>query len=182
MCVSIFQWFWGACMRYYCSQQQPNIHCKHFLPWKYQTTFFSSYCGGAIWASGSLLATLHWNKQLHQQLSGGGGTIYANKNSSLTFNGTSTFTHNSADTFHGINVFVNNSPNNGDGGAIATNLNGILISMEPTSSTVTQHLLVMQSMQKATHLWGLLVLTQLSRLWGWCNLCRHQLNFELCWY
>ena len=109
-----------------------------------QTTFSFSYCGGAIWASGS---SLHFNGTtsfINNSVNGtegvSGGAIYAENNSSLSFSGTTNFTHNSPEyggaittvdnvmvTFNGTNNFINNSANNGGGGgAIAAYLSGIL--------------------------------------------------------
>ena len=100
-----------------------------------QTTFSSSYCGGAIWASASSLHFNGTNNFINNSANGargvGGGAIYAKNNSSLSFSGTSNFAHNSAGinggaittvdnvvvTFNGFNNFVSNTANSG-GGAI----------------------------------------------------------------
>ena len=105
-----------------------------------QTNSSSSYCAGAIWASGS---SLHFNgtnsfiKNSVNGTKGFGGAIYATDNTSLSFSGTSNFTHNSAEyggaistdhngvlTFYGTNNFVNNSAEYG--GAISVYYNGVL--------------------------------------------------------
>ena len=103
-----------------------------------QTTFSSSYCSGAIWASGSSLHFNGTNSFINNSVKNAhrcGGAIYAKNNSSLTFNGTSNFTHNSAKysggaittmynvtvAFHGRNNFINNS-----GNAIYTSHNTVI--------------------------------------------------------
>ena len=107
-----------------------------------QTNSFSSYCGGAIWTSGSSLQFSGTNSFINNSVSGGGvgggGAIYAKNNSSLSFSGTSNFTHNSAEfggaittidnvmvTFNGTSKFVSNTANNA-GGAIVAYLCGML--------------------------------------------------------
>ena len=91
-----------------------------------QTTSSSSYCGGAIWASASSLhfdGTNSFTGNSANGNTGVGGAIYATSNTTLSFIGTSEFSHNSAGsnggaidaynnvvlTFNGTNNFSSNS-------------------------------------------------------------------------
>ena len=115
---------------------------KSFFCENIQTTFSSSNCAGAIWASASSLHFNGTNNFINNSANGTNGVgsaIYAKSNSSLNFNGISNFTHNSAGndggaitavdnvvvTFNGSNIFIGNTANI-DGGAIAAYLNGVL--------------------------------------------------------
>ena len=102
----------------------------------------NSYCAGAIWASAS---SLHFNGtnnfigNLANGKTGVGGAIYAQINTSLSFNGISDFSHNSADinggainvdrsvvlTFTDTSSFSNNSAPRG--GAISAYFNSTLM-------------------------------------------------------
>ena len=100
------------------------------------------YCAGAIWASASLL---HFNGtntfigNSADSLTGIGGAIHAEMNTSLSFSGVSEFSHNSAGyggaihavhsvvlTFLGANNFVNNSAIYNRGGAVYTSYDVVL--------------------------------------------------------
>ena len=104
------------------------------------TTFLENnasfrYSAGAIWASTSLLHLTGTNHFIRNSANNGGGAIYAVTNTSLSFTGTSDFSHNSAYsggaiytshntvlTFIGNNNFTNNSAYT-EGGAIHSKFN-----------------------------------------------------------
>ena len=106
-----------------------------------QAAFDLFDCGGAVWASASLLHFNGTSNFISNSANGtiigggGGGAILAVMNTMVSFSGISNFSHNSADvggaiftyinvvlTFDGVNTFINNSANNYGGGAIyATN-------------------------------------------------------------
>ena len=92
-------------------------------------------CAGAIWASASSLHFTGTNNFIGNSANGinGVGAIYAQANTSLSFSGTSTFTHNLAEyggaigtvanvivTFNGTNNFTSNSANDGGGAIFAS--------------------------------------------------------------
>ena len=90
---------------------------------KNSQTSSSSSCAGAIWASVSSLQFNETNTFIGNSADdGGGGAIYAQTKTSLSFTGMNTFSHNSANrggavctvdsgilVFNGINSFINNS-------------------------------------------------------------------------
>ena len=98
-----------------------------------QTDFYDYVnCAGAIWASTSSLHFTGTNNFIGNSANGinGVGAIYAEANTSLSFSGTTTFTHNLAEvggaivtvenvivTFNGTNNFTSNSASD-SGGAI----------------------------------------------------------------
>ena len=107
-----------------------------------QTSFYHSVCCvGAIWASASSLHFTGINNFIGNSANGindVGGAIYAEANTSLSFSGTSNFSHNYARvggaicivnnvalTFIGINIFFNNSASD-SGGAIFARWNTFL--------------------------------------------------------
>ena len=87
---------------------------------------YTFYCGGAIWAFASSLHFNGVNNFIGNSANGVksvGGAIYAHSDTTLSFTGTSNFSHNSAElnggaidafynvtvTFNGINTFFDNS-------------------------------------------------------------------------
>ena len=103
-----------------------------------QSAFYpDAICAGAIWASASSLHFNGSNNFIGNSANGinGVGAIYAEANTSLSFSGTSIFTHNLAEvggviatfenvmlTFSGTNNFTSNSAKDG-GGAIYASSN-----------------------------------------------------------
>ena len=94
---------------------------------------------------------------------GVGGAIYITKQVVLTFSGTNNFINNSADNgggviysskhnilnFTGTNNFIGNHANSGDGGAIYTlDYVALILLLEPTPSSTTRVILVVQFMQE----------------------------------
>ena len=92
-------------------------------------------CAGAIWASASSLHFTGTNNFIGNSASGinGVGAIYSEANTSLSFSGTSIFTHNLAEvggtiatlenvvvTFSGTNNFISNSAKDGGGAFYAS--------------------------------------------------------------
>ena len=97
-------------------------------------------CAGAIWASASSLHFTGSNSFTGNSANGinGLGAIYAKANTSLSFSGTSNFSHNSAQvggaicivnnvavTFNGTNIFFDNTASD-SGGAILAGSNTLL--------------------------------------------------------
>ena len=91
--------------------------------------------GGVIYAAYSVFtfrgSNIFCNNSASASSTRYGGVIYARMNTSLSFSGTSNFSHNLAKSgsviytednvtliFNGVNNFINNSASNGDGGAI----------------------------------------------------------------
>ena len=108
-----------------------------------QTTSSSSNCAGAIWASASSLHFNGTNSFINNSANGNtgvGGAIYAKSYTTLSFIGTSEFSHNSADfeggainvetnsllSFSGTSDFSHNSADF-EGGAINAKTNSSLI-------------------------------------------------------
>ena len=101
-----------------------------------QTDFYDYVnCAGAIWASASSLHFTGTNNFIGNSANGinGVGAIYAEANTSLSFSGTTTFTHNLAEvggaigtvenvivTFNGTNNFTSNSASDSGGAIFAT--------------------------------------------------------------
>ena len=92
-------------------------------------------CAGAIWASASSLHFTGTNNFIGNSASSinGVGAIYSEANTSLSFSGTSIFTHNLAEvggaiatlenvvvTFSGTNIFTSNSAKDGGGAFYAS--------------------------------------------------------------
>ena len=105
-----------------------------------QRAFHPLNCAGTIWASASSLHFTGINNFFGNSANGinGVGAIYVKANTSLSFSGTSNFSHNSAEvggaistvgnvalTFNGTNVFLNNSAEK-FGGAIFAGNNTLL--------------------------------------------------------